>query len=95
MPVVTLKGEQFCSRYGASLLQAAGCSNLITNTAEEYVEIAANLAQSPERLLSLRRNLRDIYTKGGLNNSVRFSRSLEQAYVQMVQARTGGRLASA
>ncbi len=87
VPVVTLRGEQFCSRYGASLLRAAGCNDLIANTADEYIEIAANLAQNPGRLLSLRGNLRDIYTKGGLNDSVRFARNLEQAYLEMMQAR--------
>ncbi len=86
VPVVTLKGELFSSRYAASLMQAAGCGDFIANTPEEYIEIAADLARSPERLLSLRRNLRHIYTKGGLNDSVGFARNLEQAYVQMMRA---------
>ena len=96
VPVVTLKGELFCSRYAASLLQAAGCSEFIANTPGEYIEIAASLAQSPERLVFLRRNLRQIYTTGGLNDSAGFARSLEQAYVQMmnVSAQASGSAAT-
>lgn len=86
VPVVTLRGSRFSSRYGASLLQAAGCSDLIAGTFEEYLDVAARLAQNPARLLSLRKTLRDSYSKGGLNDSASFARKLEQAYLQMMQA---------
>lgn len=86
VPVVTLTGARLSSRYGASLLQAAGCADLVAHTPEQYISIATALAQDPERLLFLRRNLRLIYTEGGLNNSARFARDLEQAYLQMMQS---------
>lgn len=87
VPVVSLKGERFSSRYGASLLKAAGCSDLIANSQEEFVDIAAKLALDPDRLASLRQNLRQIYTAGGLNDSARFARNLENAYFQMLETR--------
>ena len=88
VPVVSLKGERFSSRYGASLLNAAGCADLIANSREEFIDIAANLAHDTDRLTSLRQNLRQIYTAGGLNDSARFARNLEGAYLQMLKARS-------
>jgi predicted O-linked N-acetylglucosamine transferase (SPINDLY family) len=83
VPVVTLTGELFCGRYGTSLLHAAGCSEFVANSPDEYIEIAARLAAAPERLRVLRHSLRDRYTAAGLNDSPRFSRCLEQAYFEM------------
>jgi len=88
VPVVSLKGERFSSRYGASLLTAAGCADLIANSQEEFVDLAAKLALDTNRLVSLRRNLRQIYTAGGLNDSVRFARNLEGAYLEMLEAKS-------
>lgn len=85
VPVVTLMGERFSSRYGASLLQAAGCADLITKTRQDYIETAAALAGNPERLQNLRHSLRRIYSEGGLNDSDRFARDLEQAYFEMMR----------
>jgi predicted O-linked N-acetylglucosamine transferase (SPINDLY family)/glycosyltransferase involved in cell wall biosynthesis len=84
VPVVTLKGARFSSRYGASLLIAAGCPDLVAGTPEEYCRIAASLAGNPDRLTSLRHSLRSIYTKSGLNDSTRFARELEGAYSEMM-----------
>jgi len=88
VPVISLKGERFSSRYGASLLNAAGCSDLIANSREEFVDIAVKLALDTHRLASLRQNLRQIYTAGGLNDSARFARNLEAAYLQMLERRS-------
>ncbi|UYN97331.1 MAG: glycosyltransferase [Enhydrobacter sp.] len=89
VPVVTLMGERFSSRYGASLLQAAGCADLITKTRQDYIEAAAALAGNPARLQNLRHSLRQIYSEGGLNDSTRFARDLEQAYFEMMGAQAG------
>ncbi|SKA37860.1 Glycosyl transferase family 41 [Enhydrobacter aerosaccus] len=91
VPVVTLKGELFTGRYGASLLAAARCPELIAETPERYIEIACDLASNLDRLASLRADLRRRYVEGGLNDSKRFARSLEQAYLSMIaEARNVG-----
>lgn len=43
-PVVTLAGDRHVRRVGASLLSAAGASDLVADTPEAYVEIAVRLA---------------------------------------------------
>ncbi|HWE72305.1 MAG TPA: glycosyltransferase [Stellaceae bacterium] len=80
VPVITCFGDRISSRYGASLLKAGGCPELIGETPEEYIEIAVALAQDPERLLFLRHNLRRLYQEHGLGDSGRFARQLEDAY---------------
>jgi predicted O-linked N-acetylglucosamine transferase (SPINDLY family) len=89
VPVVTLRGDKFVSNYGASLVTAAGCPELVAGSADEYVEIAAALSQDKERLRFLRHNLRRMSTEGGLNDSQSLARRLEAAYVDMLdRART-------
>src|SRR5579862_2670256 len=50
VPVVTLLGDRFSARYGASLLYANGCPELVARSWEEYIGIAVRLADDPERL---------------------------------------------
>ncbi len=59
VPVVTLAGDRHASRVGASLLSAAGHSEWIAHSTDDYVKIAAQLALSPETLAACRRSLRD------------------------------------
>ncbi len=85
VPVVSLTGDRFSSRYGASLLAAAGCGDLVGETPEHYVEIASGLAADLPRLLLLRQNLRRMSIENGLGDSERFARDLENAYVEMLR----------
>jgi predicted O-linked N-acetylglucosamine transferase (SPINDLY family) len=90
VPVVTLKGaDRFGSRYGASLLAAAGCEDLVANSAEEYVALAKRLAGDPAHLSRLRHRLRDMSVEHGLGDSARFVRRLEDAYVDMLSRAAG------
>ena len=80
VPVVTLKGDRISSRYGAALVVAAGCPDLVAASSEEYIDIAVKLASDPDRLLFLRRNLRSMCKVHGLGDSTRYARDLEQFY---------------
>lgn len=84
VPVITLQGDRFSSRYGASLVTAAGCSDLIAKSPRHYIEIARNLAGDAVRLKELRYRLRDMSIEHGLGNSALFARRLEDAYVDML-----------
>lgn len=80
VPVVTLRGERISSRYGASLLTAAGCESLIADNSEGYIKLAAELTENPDKLQFLRSNLRTMCKDHGLGNSARFARNLEIFY---------------
>jgi predicted O-linked N-acetylglucosamine transferase (SPINDLY family) len=84
VPVVTLEGDRFSSRYGASLLLASGCAELVARDADEYVHIAVELARTPRRLEHYRTNLRRMMHDFGLSDADRFVRKLEDAYQAMV-----------
>jgi protein O-GlcNAc transferase len=86
VPVVALTGDRFGSRYGASLLAAAGCADLLAESPEQYIAIAKRLASDPVRLADLRQHLRDMSIEHGLGDSVGFARRLENAYVDMLSS---------
>jgi glycosyltransferase involved in cell wall biosynthesis len=90
VPVITLKGDRFGSRYGASLVTAAGCADLIGETPEQYIDIAVRLANDLPRLRSLRQNLRRMSFEYGLGDSTLFARRLEVAYIDMLGALKSG-----
>ena len=57
LPILTRQGEAFPSRVGASLLHAIGLPELITTTREDYVALAVELAQHPDKLAEIKRKL--------------------------------------
>jgi predicted O-linked N-acetylglucosamine transferase (SPINDLY family) len=93
VPVVTLLGDRFAARYGASLVTASGLSDLIAETPEAYIDCAVRLAADADRLLQLRHDLRRLYKAQGLGDSARLTRAFETAYVEMMigtqSAKTG------
>lgn len=103
VPVITCRGNRFSSAYGASLIMAAGCQELVANSPEEYVNIAVALAGNQERLRFYRRSLRKMSHEYGLSDADGMTKALENAYREMLlrvgQARhrtdPAGRLRSA
>ena len=83
VPVITYRGQRFSSAYGASLLLASGCSDLVAESSEEYVERAVGLAEDPGRISRYRLNLRDLTRKNGFNDAEAFARKLEKAFLAM------------
>jgi protein O-GlcNAc transferase len=80
VPVVTLVGQTVVGRAGLSQLTNLGLCDLVAETSEQYVEIAANLAGNLERLSRLRRTLRATMEASPLMDAPRFARGIEQAY---------------
>jgi protein O-GlcNAc transferase len=80
VPTVTLAGRSGVSRAGASILNNAGLPDLVATTAEEYVAIAANLAEDLTRLRDLRLTLRARLRQSPLMNEARFVHQLEETY---------------
>jgi len=83
VPVVTLAGESHRSRMVASVLHAAGLSELIAGTPEEYVDIAIQLTKDLPRLANLREGLRYRLRITSLLDAARFARNMEDAYRAM------------
>lgn len=80
VPVITLAGTAYASRAGVSLLSNIGYSELIAYSADEYVALAAGLANDLNRLQRIRRNLRKEMAQSLLCNAGRFIVNLEHCY---------------
>ena len=85
LPVLTLMGQSFASRVAASLLNAIGLPELITDTQEEYENLAIELATNPEKLGELKKKLsRNRFTEP-LFDTPLFTKHIEAAYTQMYE----------
>ncbi len=83
LPVLTLIGQSFASRVAASLLNAVNLPELITNTKEEYENLAIELATNPEKLKSIKEKLEKNRLTTPLFNTKIFTNHIEAAYEDM------------
>ena len=83
VPMVTLAGSTHVSRVGASLLTAIGCAQWIATSDEQYVQIAADLGENPEKLGEIRASLRARMCGSPLMQPEAFTRNLEEIYRQV------------
>jgi protein O-GlcNAc transferase len=58
IPVITVPGETFASRHSLSHLSVIGLHELVARDRSDYVKIAVDLANNPEKLSTMRSDLR-------------------------------------
>lgn len=80
VPVLTLRGKRHASRVGASILQAIGRPELITDTPQAYIETAIRLAAEPLALGTRGAALRSQLLASPLCETRRFAQGVESAY---------------
>ncbi len=80
VPVITLRGKSHGSRYGATILEAAGLPELVANNPREYVAKAVQLAKNGILLNRLQRELPDMLRSSRLMDGKAYMEDLEQAY---------------
>ena len=83
VPVLTLVGQSFAGRVAASLLNAIGLTELITNTQEEYEALAIELAMNPQKLADIKLKLANNRFTTPLFDAPLFAKNLEAAYIEM------------
>lgn len=93
LPLLTLMGESFASRYAASILNAVNLPELITETQEQYEALAIELAQNHEQFNQIRNKLNNNLPTTPLFNTKLFARNIEAAY-QEAYNRYQGNLAA-
>jgi protein O-GlcNAc transferase len=79
VPVVTLSGRTAVGRGGRSILSNVGLPELVAQTPDEYLRIAADW----EKWIKLRGGLRSRLAASPLMNAKEFAREVEAAYRQM------------
>lgn len=80
LPLLTVMGDSFPGRVGASLLKAVGLPELIAGSLAEYEAMAVALARDPARLAALRARLIANRDASPLFDTPRFTRHVERAY---------------
>jgi len=90
VPVLTLSGRSFASRVSGSLARAAGLSELICATAEEYVERAVAFGNDRASIEPFREKLRSGRESCTLFDMPQLVRGLEELYRDMWRACEAG-----
>jgi predicted O-linked N-acetylglucosamine transferase (SPINDLY family) len=86
VPVITLAGQRYIERQGASILKAIGLEELIASTLEDYLAKAVVLANDPVRRIELYTSLRERMANSQLCDGRNLSQELEDAYRKMWHA---------
>jgi protein O-GlcNAc transferase len=90
VPVVTCTGETFSGRVAASLLNAVGLPELVTDNLRDYEALALDLAKHPEKLAQLRSKLRQNRMTHPLFDTAKTTRHIEKAYRMMWNRHVAG-----
>jgi len=85
LPVLTLRGESFAARVGASLLRAVDLPELIMDTRDGYVSEAIELGRNPALVTALKERLNLGRMTAPLFDSVSYTRKLEAAYLGLME----------
>jgi predicted O-linked N-acetylglucosamine transferase (SPINDLY family) len=83
VPVVTFSGDRWVSRTSTSILKSAGLGELVGQGLEDYISLAISLANSQDRLLDLRRNMRSRLCESPVCDTRSFARNMERLYSRM------------
>ncbi|MFD1328430.1 O-linked N-acetylglucosamine transferase, SPINDLY family protein [Mycoplana ramosa] len=83
LPVLTIPGKSFASRFCASIVSAAGIPELICDGPEDYVRKAIAFARNPASLAAVRTSLQAQRETCALRDTDRLVRRLEELYWQM------------
>jgi predicted O-linked N-acetylglucosamine transferase (SPINDLY family) len=91
VPTITLRGSMHHSRVGPAILNHLGLADLVASTPEEYVSIAARLADDATRRASIRTSLRSTLAASPLGNAdafaARFAAMLRSEWVAFCENR--------
>jgi len=90
LPVLTQCGRTFAGRVAASLLSAVGLPELITQTSDDYEELAIQLATNPDQLARIKTTLAKNRAAAPLFDTILFARHIEAAYRTMYDRHQAG-----
>ncbi|MDE1993819.1 MAG: glycosyl transferase [Rhizobiaceae bacterium] len=83
LPIFTVPGKSFASRFCASIVAAAGIPEMICSTPEEYIRRAVAFANDRESLAKVRESLQRQRETSVLRDIPALTRRLEELYWQM------------
>lgn len=84
-PLVTILGDRLAGRQAASLLTGLGRPEWIARDADEYVQIAVQLARDKAQRRRIREEQRERMRTGELCDGAGLARVLEDSFIEMVE----------
>ena len=89
-PYITLLGDDYVARIGASIVHQIGHPELIATTIEEYIQKIVDLASDTPRLQNYHSSLHGDVMRSTLGNGKLFAKKFEQAVNEMLEAKGFG-----
>ena len=83
VPVLTLAGSRYVARASATVLNAVGLDDLITDSKECYIDKAVSLARDPKLRVKLRASQRGMMAQSPLRDGKSLIQAMESAYLVM------------
>ena len=84
VPIITLSGKSHQSRVTASILKNLDLEYLCAQNKKEYIEIALELIQQPEKIDFFKKNLRKSLINSHYCKYQGFTEQLENKYIELV-----------
>ncbi len=81
LPVLTLKGKGFASRVAASLLNSINVTELITESEEDYENLALKISKNHQLLENIKNKIKQNKLTSNLFNSKVYTKNIEKAYL--------------
>jgi len=83
VPVLTLMGNSFASRVGASILNALNMRELIAHTKTEFEDIASTICKDPKKFKAIKQKLLNNKISTPFFNTKLYTKNLELAYLDI------------
>ena len=87
VPVIVLKGKNFCSRCGESIIKNTKLDGLIADDLNDYISKAVNLAKDIDKLVKLREYLYQSVLSSPLFDTKKFSKNFNDILLQTYKIR--------
>ena len=84
LPAITLKGKTFASRVLGSILYSNDLNELIVDNANEYEELAVELASNKKMYNKLKERVSEKSKNSRLFDNFQFTRDLENIYINLI-----------
>lgn len=86
LPVLTLRGDTFARRVGASIVTAAGTPDLVTESVADYIDQAVAIASTEGASVALKQRFQENIPSCPLFSTAAIARNLEAAYLGMIES---------
>ena len=83
LPVITMMGQSFASRYASSILHSIDLSELVAHNIDEYKNLAIQLAENSVILDEVKKKIQRNRENSLLFDTPKFTENLEKAYTQI------------